>query len=137
MPIIQVVINWQARYIAYDQCSPEIFRVGQIEEVQASFVGVKLWSGHQVFVLTLGEIVLLDRGYVTVCSLLYTSFLTYSLFWWQELQVKWDNTIPNGQGSGLALMPHKRKLPYSDSEEVQNVQEKMNVTVLTGSPKSG
>ena len=46
MPIIQVVINWQARYIAYDQCSPEIFRVGQAVEVQGSFVSVKLQSGH-------------------------------------------------------------------------------------------
>ena len=34
MSTIQVVINWQARYIAYDQCSPEIFRVGQVVEVQ-------------------------------------------------------------------------------------------------------
>ena len=30
MSTIQVVIIWQARYIAYDQCSPEIFRVGQV-----------------------------------------------------------------------------------------------------------
>ena len=38
MPTIQVVINWQVRYIAYDQCSPEIFRVGQVVEVQASWL---------------------------------------------------------------------------------------------------
>ena len=82
MPIIQVVINWQARYITYDQCSPEIFRVGQVVEVQASFVGIKLRSGHRVFAPALGEIVLLDRGCVTVCSLLFTSFLAYGLIWW-------------------------------------------------------
>ena len=90
----------------------------QVVEIQTNFINIKLWSGHQVFVPALGEIVLLNRGCVTVCSLLCTSFLTYGLIWWQELQVKWHNMIPNGQGSGLALMPHKRKLSYSDSEEV-------------------
>ena len=79
MATIQVVINWQTRHIVYDQCSPDIFRVGQVVEVQASFVGIKLQSGHQVFVSALREVVLLDRGCVTVCSLLCTSFLACEL----------------------------------------------------------
>ena len=79
MPRIQVVINWQVRYIAYDQCSPEIFRVGQVVDFQASFVGFKLQSEHWVFVSALGEVVLLERGCVTICSLLCTSFLACEL----------------------------------------------------------
>ena len=79
MSTFQVVINWQARYIAYDQCSPDIFRVGQVVEVQASFVSPKLQLGHRVFVSALKEVVLLNRGCVTVCSLLCTSFLACEL----------------------------------------------------------
>ena len=72
-----------------------------------------------------------------VCSLLCTSFLAYGLIWWQGLEVKWHNMIPDGQGSSnLSLIPCKRKLSYLDSEGVQNVQEKIDATVLKGSPKS-
>ena len=75
------------RYITYDHCSPEIFHVGQIVEVQVSFIGYRLGSGHWVFVASLREVVFLDRVCVLVSSLgMCTIYMmTYTM---QELQVK-------------------------------------------------
>ena len=117
------------RYITYAHCSPEIFRVGQIVEVQVSFIGYRLGSGHWVFMASLGEVVFLDRGCVLVSSCnIYT--MTYTM---QELQVKRLAEHAGNEGSlQINGMPRKQKSSYSESAAIRNVRERMDVTSLDG-----